>query len=196
MHSDDATLKVAKKICQMASRVIVSFIVCNSMIILESYLIPNNRTTPFYCLVLQVVLTDREGWPLPKVFELVSDSEWTSKASSSVYVFDIFEDAAAAIWDYGAYNPLIMLMLQLYFLRPEGLNRKQHPTPTSSFARSYFKVMLFDNDSDATIINLIINHGMRKRGHEMEFISDHDDYDAVADPMALRYQLKDWLLKA
>lgn len=120
----------------MASRAIASIIVCNSMIILESYLIPNlnNSTTPFYLWFFNLI--GKVGRYLK--YSNFFSSDGTSKASSSVCVFDIFEDAAAAIWNYGAYNPLIMLMLQLYFPRPEGCNRKQHPTPTSSFARSYF----------------------------------------------------------
>lgn len=78
-------------------------------------------------------------FPLPDPFELLSETEW-DRASSVTDVPDEYEDAAAVIWEYKIYNPLIILVLQLYFSRPEGCNKRQHPTPTS-FARSQYSLI-------------------------------------------------------
>lgn len=127
---------------------------------------------------------------MPDPFELLSETEW-DRASSVTDVPDEFEDAAAVIWEYKIYNPLIILVLQLYFSRPEGCNKRQHPTLTS-FARSHFQTILSDYDA-TTIVNQIIDNGMHKQGREMEFIFDHDDHAvATADPLIpLSYQLKE-----
>lgn len=68
-------------------------------------------------------------YPLPEPFELLSDEEWISMASSNTDLPELFDLAASVIWENGAYNPLIMLMLQLYFTRQDyNYNKQQRHT--------------------------------------------------------------------
>ena len=62
---------------------------------------------------------------------------------------ETFDIAATAIWYYEVYNPLIGLMLRLYFKRPEVLTKDDVGVGSdiidaSSFARTYFQTVFSD----------------------------------------------------
>jgi hypothetical protein len=133
-----------------------------------------------------------ELYPLPEyMLFLKNDCEAYKHASKGLS--EEFDQAATCLWNN--YRPLLDLMMQVYWQRPQMRNQYQHPPPTSISANSFVQSLGLTTPS-LSAISMIINYGMKMEKGQWSFLFDDGDRQEEMGQDRLHRVLRSWLKKA
>lgn len=86
-------------------------------------------------------------------------------------------EAADCLWS--CYAPVLKLMLQLHWARPNERNALQHPVPTVAFAQHHLKTLV--SEREMQVLSQIIEAGTRMENGQRRSLFKHEDEREVTN---------------